>query len=109
MSRPPFGVRPLTLTSVTGTLTIINNRFMLKLPEEFSTETEFTESGKPEIVSTKIMQIICDDEDKPGLRKLLGKKIMVEGEVFAAHTIYHKTPILIMMSKGAYGEVTETE
>jgi hypothetical protein len=83
-------------------LTIIANRFVVRTPEPFQRKGE-DENGESRILSSNEIQVICSDEDKPELKALVGKKVMLEGDIFTAHTIYHIRPILLLMDEGAYG------
>jgi hypothetical protein len=87
---------------ISGTLTIIANRFVVRMPEPFQTEGE-DENGEFLILSSNEIQVICRSEDTPQLRALLGKKVMMEGDIFTANTWYHIKPILIDIQEGAFG------
>jgi FAD synthase len=84
---------------ITGTLTIISNQFVVKTSLPLETEDD---SGT--IISSNKIQVVCDSSQIADLRALVGKHVMVDGEVFTAHTRYHIEPLLIDITDGDYME-----
>jgi uncharacterized protein DUF4431 len=73
-------------------------------PQPVETETE-AENGEPIIVSsTKIQVAGYSSEEVPWLRALVGKKVMMDGDLFIANTRYHIEPLLINIGEGDFME-----
>jgi hypothetical protein len=90
---------------VCGTLTVISNYFVVKTDHPFETEIkDWTNDDKPMMVTTSEIQLAgYGPEEVPALRALIGKKIMVEGEVFPSHARYHIEALLIDVDVEAGG------
>ena len=82
-----------------GVLTIISNQFVVKTSVPLETEID----GE-KISSSKIQLAGYGPEEVPALRALVGKRVQMDGEIFAAHTRYHIEPLLIDIADGDYME-----
>jgi hypothetical protein len=54
---------------------------------------------RPETNLKEIQVVIINDGDFDRYRPLLGKDVQVTGTLFHAHTIHHRTPVLITLQR----------
>ena len=87
---------------VYGTLTVISDQFVVKTSQPFETEIEDGNGAPVHYRENKIQLAGYGPEEIASLRALVGKKVQIDGEIFAAHTRYHIEPLLIDLSEGDF-------
>jgi hypothetical protein len=83
---------------IRGRLTILNNQFILKLPEPFEHDDSVKQDGSY-IVTASEIHVQCTKERRAELRALVGKDVKIRAAVEGADTQQDCAPLVLIFDE----------